>query len=127
MAERIALTEFLREGLIAHEQGALSRYDLSKEKWRDLIARLAGEPWLTPFTDHELERLAIMEVGHPVVMLSSWGATETAPACTDCHFQAVRSGVIGVPVPSLRTTVVCREVKTATGTPGEGGQDGIWR
>ena len=45
MAERIALTEFLREGLIAHEQGALSRYDLSKEKWRDLIARLAGEPW----------------------------------------------------------------------------------
>ena len=37
------------------------------------------------------------------------------------------AATIGVPVPSLRTTVVCREVKTATGTPGEGGQDGIWR
>jgi len=47
----------------------------------------------------ELERLAVMELGHPVTMLSSWGSTETAPACTDCHFQAVRSGVIGVPVP----------------------------
>jgi len=31
----------------------------------------------------ELERLAVMELGHPVVMLSSWGSTETAPACTD--------------------------------------------
>ena len=47
----------------------------------------------------ELDRLARMELGEPVTMLSSWGSTETAPAATDCHFQAVRSGVIGVPIP----------------------------
>ncbi len=54
----------------------------------------------------ELERLAVMELGHPIVMLSSWGSTETAPACTDCHFQAVRSGVIGVPIPGTTLKLV---------------------
>ena len=57
-------------------------------------------------TWNELERLAVMELGHPVVMLSSWGSTETAPACTDCHFQAVRSGVIGVPIPGTTLKLV---------------------
>jgi feruloyl-CoA synthase len=47
----------------------------------------------------DLERLAVQELGHPVVMLSSWGATETGPTATDCHFQVARSGVIGVPLP----------------------------
>lgn len=39
--------------------------------------------------------------GAPIAMVTSWGATETAPLATDCHFQAARSGVIGVPVPGV--------------------------
>ena len=46
-----------------------------------------------------LEELSEQTTGTKVMMVSSWGSTETAPMCTDCHFPAVRSGVIGVPVP----------------------------
>lgn len=35
-------------------------------------------------------------------MVSAWGTTETAPLATDCHFQAARSGTIGVPVPGVQ-------------------------
>jgi feruloyl-CoA synthase len=43
--------------------------------------------------------LAAQTRGTPVPLVSAWGATETAPMVTDCHFQAARSGCIGVPVP----------------------------
>ena len=32
-------------------------------------------------------------------MVIAWGSTETSPLATDCHFQAQRSGNIGVPIP----------------------------
>lgn len=44
----------------------------------------------------ELSREA---TGRPLPMVSAWGTTETAPLATDCHFQAPRSGNIGVPIP----------------------------
>ena len=46
-----------------------------------------------------LEALSIATVGYAVPMVSAWGSTETAPLATDCHFQAQRSGNIGVPIP----------------------------
>lgn len=75
----------------------------------------------------ELERLAIMELGHPVVMLSSWGSTETAPACTDCHFQAVRSGVIGVPVPGTTLKLVPVSDKLEVRVKGPNLFPGYWK
>ncbi|HJV28664.1 MAG TPA: feruloyl-CoA synthase [Aromatoleum sp.] len=54
----------------------------------------------------ELENLSQEAVGERVAMVSSWGSTETAPLATDCHFQAVRSGVIGVPVPGTELKLV---------------------
>jgi feruloyl-CoA synthase len=53
-----------------------------------------------------LESLSIATVGHAVPMVSAWGATETAPLATDCHFQAQRSGNIGVPVPGTEIKLV---------------------
>ncbi|QIM49501.1 feruloyl-CoA synthase [Pusillimonas sp. DMV24BSW_D] len=41
------------------------------------------------------------ELGYPVPMVTAWGSTETSPLATDCHFQADRSGVIGLPVPGV--------------------------
>ncbi|MFO1415492.1 MAG: feruloyl-CoA synthase [Burkholderiales bacterium] len=78
-------------------------------------------------TWEELERLAVMELGHPVVMLSSWGSTETAPACTDCHFQAVRSGVIGVPVPGTTLKLVPVADKLEVRVKGPNVFPGYWR
>lgn len=75
----------------------------------------------------ELERLAVMELGHPIVMLSSWGSTETAPACTDCHFQAVRSGVIGVPIPGTTLKLVPVADKLEVRVKGPNLFPGYWK
>jgi feruloyl-CoA synthase len=39
-------------------------------------------------------------------MVSAWGSTETSPLATDCHFQAKRSGNIGVPIPGTELKLV---------------------
>jgi feruloyl-CoA synthase len=49
----------------------------------------------------ELIELATQETGQAVPMVTAWGSTETSPLATDCHFQAPRSGVIGLPVPGV--------------------------
>lgn len=48
-----------------------------------------------------LIELSREELGEPVPMVTAWGSTETSPLATDCHFQAERSGVIGLPVPGV--------------------------
>ena len=48
-----------------------------------------------------LIELALQETGQAVPMVTAWGSTETAPLATDCHFQAPRSGVIGLPAPGV--------------------------
>ena len=75
----------------------------------------------------ELERLARMELGEPVTMLSSWGSTETAPAATDCHFQAVRSGVIGVPIPGTELKLVPVADKLEVRVKGPNVFPGYWK
>ncbi|MBL8490225.1 MAG: AMP-binding protein, partial [Rhodocyclaceae bacterium] len=75
----------------------------------------------------ELERLAKMELGEPITMLSSWGSTETAPACTDCHFQAVRSGVIGVPIPGTTLKLVPVADKLEVRVKGPNIFPGYWK
>ncbi len=75
----------------------------------------------------ELDRLARMELGEPVTMLSSWGSTETAPAATDCHFQAVRSGVIGVPIPGTELKLVPVADKLEVRVKGPNVFPGYWK
>lgn len=53
-----------------------------------------------------LIELSIQELGYAVPMVTAWGSTETSPLATDCHFQADRSGVIGVPVPGVSLKLV---------------------
>jgi feruloyl-CoA synthase len=53
-----------------------------------------------------LETLSIKTVGRPMPMVSAWGSTETSPLATDCHFQAARSGNIGVPIPGTELKLV---------------------
>ncbi|MCB1381691.1 MAG: feruloyl-CoA synthase [Notoacmeibacter sp.] len=54
----------------------------------------------------KLEELSQKAVGRKPALVSAWGSTETAPLATDCHFQATRSGNIGVPVPGVELKLV---------------------
>jgi feruloyl-CoA synthase len=46
------------------------------------------------------------ELGHAIPMVTAWGSTETSPLATDCHYQAERSGVIGLPTPGTTLKLV---------------------
>lgn len=50
--------------------------------------------------------LAEQTIGERVILTSAWGSTETAPLATDCHFQAEKSGNIGVPPPGVELKLV---------------------
>jgi feruloyl-CoA synthase len=60
-------------------------------------------------------------------MTSAWGATETAPLATDCHFQATRSGVIGLPVPGTELALVPNGDKLEVRVRGPNVTPGYWR
>ncbi len=75
----------------------------------------------------ELERISGETSGSPVVMVSSWGSTETSPLATDCHFQAVRSGVIGVPVPGVELKLVPVADKLEVRVKGPNVFPGYWK
>ncbi|AYH44625.1 feruloyl-CoA synthase [Azoarcus sp. DN11] len=75
----------------------------------------------------ELENLSEDTKGHRVAMVSSWGSTETAPLATDCHFQAVRSGVIGVPVPGTELKLVPSADKLEVRVRGPNVFPGYWK
>lgn len=53
-----------------------------------------------------LERFSLTEQGALPMMVSSWGLTETAPACLMVHEPIGRSGVIGVPLPGVEVKLI---------------------
>lgn len=53
-----------------------------------------------------LQALSREATGREIPLVSAWGTTETAPLATDCHFQAPRSGNIGVPIPGTELKLV---------------------
>ncbi|MFD1794525.1 feruloyl-CoA synthase [Paracoccus aurantiacus] len=63
-------------------------------------ASLPQEVWL------RLERFSIEARGGLPMMASSWGLTETAPACVMVHEPIGRSGVIGVPLPGVEVKLI---------------------
>jgi len=75
----------------------------------------------------ELERLSLETIGTPITMVSSWGSTETAPLATDCHYQAARSGVIGVPVPGVELKLLPVADKLEVRVKGPNVFPGYWK
>lgn len=53
-----------------------------------------------------IERFCIEARGGLPLMISSWGLTETAPACLIVHEPIGRSGVIGVPMPGVTVKLI---------------------
>ena len=61
---------------------------------------------LPPHIWTRLEELAVAARGERVLMFSSWGTTETAPAATRVHYPIERAGVIGLPLPGTELKLV---------------------
>jgi feruloyl-CoA synthase len=74
-----------------------------------------------------LEELSIKTVGHALPMVSAWGSTETSPLATDCHFQAQRSGNIGVPIPGTELKLVPSGDKLEVRVRGPNVTPGYWK
>lgn len=74
-----------------------------------------------------LEEMAQETTGQDIMVVSSWGSTETAPICTDCHFNATRSGVIGVPIPGTSLKLVPCADKLEVRVKGPNIFTGYWK
>src|SRR5690606_16930097 len=74
-----------------------------------------------------LEELSLQTLGRKVPMVSSWGLTETAPAVTSCHYQAERSGVIGLPLPGCEVKLVPNGDKLEIRVRGPNVTPGYWK
>jgi feruloyl-CoA synthase len=74
-----------------------------------------------------LEGLSIKTVGRALPMVSAWGSTETSPLATDCHFQAQRSGNIGVPIPGTELKLVPSGDKLEVRVRGPNVTPGYWK
>jgi feruloyl-CoA synthase len=74
-----------------------------------------------------LEDLSIKTTGRAMPMVSAWGSTETSPLATDCHFQAARSGNIGVPIPGTELKLVPSGDKLEVRVRGPNVTPGYWK
>ena len=74
-----------------------------------------------------LEELSIKTVGRALPMVSAWGSTETSPLATDCHFQAKRSGNIGVPISGTELKLVPSGDKLEVRVRGPNVTPGYWK
>ncbi len=74
-----------------------------------------------------LEELSVQTVGRAMPMVSAWGSTETSPLATDCHFQAQRSGNIGVPIPGTELKLVPSGDKLEVRVRGPNVTPGYWK
>jgi feruloyl-CoA synthase len=74
-----------------------------------------------------MRELSVRTVGRALPMVSAWGSTETAPLATDCHFQADRSGNIGVPIPGTELKLVPCGDKLEVRVRGPNVTPGYWK
>ena len=74
----------------------------------------------------KLEDLSIRERGKRTVMVSSWGATETAPMVTSVHYEIEHAGVIGLPAPGTELKLVPNENKLELRVRGPNVTPGYW-
>jgi feruloyl-CoA synthase len=74
-----------------------------------------------------LEDMSMKTIGRALPMVSAWGSTETAPLATDCHFQAQRSGNIGVPIPGTDLKLVPSGDKLEVRVRGPNVTPGYWK
>jgi feruloyl-CoA synthase len=80
--------------------------DLRRNFFRDLDMLFYAAAALPQNLWERLETLAMAEKNGALAMLSSWGATETAPSAAAVHYAIERAGVIGLPNPGCELKLV---------------------
>ena len=100
---------------------------LRKNFFRDLQLIFYAAAALPQNLWEKLENLSIQERGKRTVMVSSWGATETAPMVTSVHYEIERAGVIGLPAPGTELKLVPNENKLELRVRGPNVTPGYWR
>jgi len=74
-----------------------------------------------------LQRLAVETTGERILVMSSLGSTETAPAALACNWLSERAGNIGLPLPGVELKLVPREGKLEARLKGVNVTPGYWR
>ncbi|BAM87216.1 long chain fatty acid CoA ligase [Bradyrhizobium oligotrophicum S58] len=74
-----------------------------------------------------LNEMSMATIGRPAPLVSAWGATETSPLATDCHFFAERAGNIGVPIPGAELKLVPTGEKLEVRVRGPNVMPGYWK
>jgi feruloyl-CoA synthase len=74
-----------------------------------------------------LQDLAVKTVGERILVLTSLGSTETAPAALACSWETERVGNIGLPLPGLELKLVPNQGKLETRVKGPNITPGYWR
>jgi feruloyl-CoA synthase len=73
------------------------------------------------------ESLAVETTGERVLLMSSLGSTETAPAALACSWESERAGNIGLPLPGVELKLVQRDGKLEARLKGANITPGYWR
>ncbi len=82
---------------------------------------------LNQTTWDELIKLSVETTGERIILLSSLGSTETAPAALVCTFDCDKAGNIGLPFPGVELRLVPNEGKLEARLRGPHITPGYWR
>ena len=82
---------------------------------------------LPPHVAKALDDLAIETVGKKILMVTSLGSTETAPASLFCTKQTAKPGVVGVPLPAVELKLVPSAGKLEVRVRGPNVTPGYWK
>jgi feruloyl-CoA synthase len=74
-----------------------------------------------------LQELAVKTVGERILILTSLGSTETAPAALACSWESERVGNIGLPLPGQEVKLVPQDGKLEIRLRGPNITPGYWR
>jgi feruloyl-CoA synthase len=74
-----------------------------------------------------LQELAVEAVGERILILTSLGSTETAPAALACSWESERVGNIGLPLPGQQVKLVPQDGKLEIRLRGPNITPGYWR
>ena len=100
---------------------------LRKNFFKNLRMTFYAGAGLPPHVAQALDKLAIATVGRKILMVTSLGSTETAPASLFCTKQTARPGVVGVPLPGVELKLVPVAEKLELRLRGPNITPGYWK
>jgi feruloyl-CoA synthase len=74
-----------------------------------------------------IDEIAVETVGERILMITSLGSTETAPAALSCTKETARPGVVGVPLPGVELKLVPSGDKLELRIKGPNIMPGYWK